>query len=426
MDHTEGAIAVPDGVHDDPHGKQVIDLVDCLALVHHLFVDGKQVLRAPIDLRVNSGLADMHFDIAHDLIDEGLSLALLQRYLFHEVIVDLRLEVLERQVVQFHLDLADTKTLRDRRVDFPRLPRLLLLLLRTHVLERAHIVQPVCQFDQDDTDILRHGKEHLPKILGLRVQLVGGIVQPSQLCDAIHQKRDLRPELLQNLLLRHDRILHDVMKKTRYDRLLVQFKIGQDDRHAEGMNDIRLSGLSFLVLVGFICNPVGFIDHGKIIGRMILPDSRYQLPVQFLRAGEILHHLRGRIRLDDLQALCIRKLPAIRTRSRNRFFAIWMYPSRKGCIQLFCHTDRLLFRTRPGFSGRLRLLSSPSACNTSVKNIRSTYVDLITWFSSLITFLRRRQPSLRRIPRAALFRSVPQAPSGIRTLSLCRRASRSA
>ena len=213
MDHTERSVTVPYRVHDDAHGKQIVDLVDRLALVHHLLVNGKQMLRASVDLGVNPRLADMHFHIAHDLIDKGLPFSLFQGDLLHEIIIDLGLEIFQGQIIKLNLDLADSETLGDRCIDLPCLPRLLLLLLRAHILERPHIVQPVGKLDEDDTDILRHRQEHLPEVLRLRVQLVGRIIQPSKLRHAIHQKRDLRPELFADLLLCHDRVFHNIVQK---------------------------------------------------------------------------------------------------------------------------------------------------------------------------------------------------------------------
>jgi hypothetical protein len=50
---------------------------------------------------------------------------------------------------------------RERRVDLERLLRLLHLLLLAQVLDRAHVVQPVGELDQDDADVLRHRHDHL-------------------------------------------------------------------------------------------------------------------------------------------------------------------------------------------------------------------------------------------------------------------------
>jgi urocanate hydratase len=40
---------------------------------------------------------------------------------------------------------------------------------RRHRVQRAHVVQPVGELDEDDADVLRHREQHLAETLGLRV-----------------------------------------------------------------------------------------------------------------------------------------------------------------------------------------------------------------------------------------------------------------
>ena len=41
-----------------------------------------------------------------------------------------------------------------------------------HVLERAHVVQPVGELDDDDPPIISHGNEHRAQVLDLLLQLL--------------------------------------------------------------------------------------------------------------------------------------------------------------------------------------------------------------------------------------------------------------
>ena len=56
-------------------------------------------------------------------------------------------------------------------------------------------MQTVCEFYNDDTDIFRHRKEHLSQVLCLGLQLVLGIVQLSQLGNAVYKKCHLFTKL---------------------------------------------------------------------------------------------------------------------------------------------------------------------------------------------------------------------------------------
>ena len=247
MDHPQGRIAVPHAVHNDAHRKQVIDLVQRLVLILHLLIDAEKVLHAPVYLRLDARIPDMLADLVHDALDILLPHALAHGYLVYKVIIHVRLQIFQRQVVQFDLHLADAQPLGDGAIDFQRLLGDALPALGLLVLQRPHIVEPVRQLDQDDPDIFRHGKEHLPEILRLHLQLGVRLVSPCrqrnllQLRDAVHQKRHIVPELPLQILLRHDGVLHHVMENPRYDRLLVQLQIRQNDRHVQRMDDVRLA-----------------------------------------------------------------------------------------------------------------------------------------------------------------------------------------
>ena len=114
MDYAERRIAVPHRFHDDTDRKQIIDLVDGLILVHHLTVDGEEVLHTAADLGIDARLLDMLRDLRDNVSDPGFSGFLLQVDLRREIIVDIRLEVLQRQIIHLDFDLTDTETLRER------------------------------------------------------------------------------------------------------------------------------------------------------------------------------------------------------------------------------------------------------------------------------------------------------------------------
>ena len=93
-------------------------------------------------------------------------------------------------------------------------------------------MQSVRQLDQNDPDILGHGKKHLAQVLRLPFQLlripvpVTAVVSVEidllQLRDTIHQKRHVRAKLLLDLLICHDCVFHHIVQKSRHDRLLIQ------------------------------------------------------------------------------------------------------------------------------------------------------------------------------------------------------------
>ena len=101
---------------------------------------------------------------------------------------------LEGEILELPLERVDAEPVRERRVDLERLLRLLDLLLLAEVLDRAHVVQPVRELDQDHADVLGHRDDHLAVVLGLRL-LARLELDPRQLGDALDELRHLVSEL---------------------------------------------------------------------------------------------------------------------------------------------------------------------------------------------------------------------------------------
>ena len=126
--------------------------------------------------------------------------------------ISLRLQITERQIIELHLDAADTESVCERRIDFERLLRLFALLFRLHVLQGTHVVKAVRKLNQNDADILGHRKKHSAEIFGLNVKSVLGPGQVCELGNAVHQEGYIVPEDPRNLLLREYRVLDDIVQ----------------------------------------------------------------------------------------------------------------------------------------------------------------------------------------------------------------------
>ena len=161
VDHAQGRVAVLDGIHDDPHREQVVDLIQSLVLVHHLFINTEEMLRPAFYLGFNPCFFHVGLYFVHDLFYKSFPRVFAQGDLFRQVVIGFRFQIFQRKIVQFHFDLGNTQTVGDRRIDLHRLLGLFLLLGRRHILKGTHVVKAVGQFDQDHPDILCHSKEHL-------------------------------------------------------------------------------------------------------------------------------------------------------------------------------------------------------------------------------------------------------------------------
>ena len=159
-----------------------------------------------------------------------------------------RVQDLERAVLELPLDRVDAEAVGERRVDLERLLRLADLGLLALVLDRAHVVEPVGELDQDDADVLRHRDDHLPVVLGVRL-LAGLEGGPGQLRDALDQLGDLVAELGADLVELGLGVLDDVVQEGGGERLLVEMELGADLRDRPRMVDERLAGAAGLAFV---------------------------------------------------------------------------------------------------------------------------------------------------------------------------------
>ncbi len=185
--------------------------------------------------QIGTGLVDVLLAILTMLCDQCLDL-----------VVFARMQRLEGEVLEFPLDPMDTEAVCDRRVDIERLTRLVDLLLLRHRLDRAHVVQPVGELDQDDPDVRGHRDHHLAVVLCLRLvaRLEG---QLGQLRDAVDETGDLLAESLIDVGDRGMCVLNGVVQQRRAQRLGVQAHAGADLGDADRVDDELLAGAASLI-----------------------------------------------------------------------------------------------------------------------------------------------------------------------------------
>ena len=241
------------------------------------------MLGAAGDLSVDPELIELLGEVFARLIDVALAFGPLLGDESLDLVVLARVQRLEGEVLELPLDRVDTQAMRDRGVDVERLPGLLDLLLLRHRADRAHVVQPVGELDQDDPDVRRHRDHHLAVVLRLR--LVAGLEREAgELGDTVDEAGDVIAERLLDLLERGRGVLDGVMEQRGAQGLGVKPHPRADLRHADGMNDEVLAGLAALigvVLAGIderLLHAIPIDDHRSLVG--VLLDDREQVAEQ--------------------------------------------------------------------------------------------------------------------------------------------------
>ncbi len=249
------------------------------------------MLGTAVDLALDARLAQAALQFLGYLGDELLALLALHAHQPHQLVVALGIEVAKRQVLQFPLDGVHAQPVGQRGVDIQRLPCDGHLPLRPLPLERAHVVQPVRQLDQNHPDVLGHGQEHLAKGLGLGLLPVGE-VELRELGHAVHQQGHLvaehRAHVVQRAALH---VLHAVVQKARRDGGRVQHQIRQYDRHRAGVAKIGIARFPHLVGVGLFRESVGPADQIHIVVRVIFLYAADQLVHADVRAQAGFRHI---------------------------------------------------------------------------------------------------------------------------------------
>ena len=200
------------------------------------------------------------------------------------LLVSDRVDVAEGEVFEFAANLAHAEAVRDGCVDVERLARDLLLPLRRQMLERAHVMQTIGQFDEDDANVVHHGEHHFAQVFGLLLFL-GGEVDFADLGDALDDVRDLLAEFLAMSTMVTEVSSTESCKQAGGNGDRVHLHVGEHERDFQRMHEIRLArgaGLPGMMLLRkFVC----LFYELKIVIRTVLA----QLSHQFAKASDREH-----------------------------------------------------------------------------------------------------------------------------------------
>ena len=199
--------------------------------------------------------------------------------------------------------------MRERRVDLEGLGRDPSLPVGREHRERAHVVKPVGELDEQDADVARHRDDHLADVLSLLL-LPATELERIQLREAVHDARDLLSELLLELLDRDIGVLHGVVQERGDERRRVEPEIREDLRHRQRVGDEVITRDALLALVVLLGEAVSALDLLQVRLRVVPTDrAEERLEVvtrrlRFARAG-------AQTRQDAASALLFDLLTAV-------------------------------------------------------------------------------------------------------------------
>ena len=100
-----------------------------------------------------------------------------------------------------------------RGIDFHSFFGNTLLLVFSKMFQGPHIVQAVRQFDQDNTDVLRHGHEHLAMVFS-QLLFMRFVLDLTELSNPIYDYPHIRTKLSFQIVQGRISIFHHIMQET--------------------------------------------------------------------------------------------------------------------------------------------------------------------------------------------------------------------
>ena len=286
MDNTQGGIAILFlvGIENNPEGREVIDLVEGDVLLLHLLVDAVEVFCSP--LHGTRQIEFLHFLVNNALHFFGITfpLVLSLDHPFHQFRIFFRMEVFEREFLQFDFHPVYAEAVCERGVDFEGFLRDEFPFVQGLEFKGPHIMNPVGQPYDENPDIGRHGKHHFSEIFRLSFQLAskGNLADFRQ---SVDNEGHIISEGIAYLLDGRKGVLHRVMEKPRHDRRDVEPHINKNTGNFKGMNQVGLTGKPHLSLVNGCGKDIGLLHHldfvmGQVgLGLIEYVGNSYHCPV---------------------------------------------------------------------------------------------------------------------------------------------------
>ena len=269
MQHTQRGVAIDHAGDNQAHAVDVGDLRKAQVLVVHLLVDGVQGFFTAKNPHRHAGFAKgmFHF-LLHPLHQVAPAVACAGDGFFQHLVTPGQ-KVAERQVLQLAVGLVQAQAVGNGRVNFQGFAGDAPPLGTRHVAHGAHVVGAVCQLDEDDTHIARHGQQHFAKRLSLAF-LAGVELKLVQLGQAVHQLCHRGAKPVHQVRFGDAAVFHGVVQQGRNQGLGIQPPLGALGRYGNGVGDVGLAAAALLAQVGLVGITVGLAHQIDAFGAQIV------------------------------------------------------------------------------------------------------------------------------------------------------------
>lgn len=246
VDDPQRGVAVAHFRDQHAHRAHIVDLAELQALALHFAPDRIDVFGPAADVGVDAGGLQFVLQLVHHIGDEALTIEAPLVQQLGDLLVLLRLQVTEGQVLQLPLDMADTKAMSQRCVDVEDFPGDPVALLVVGVFHRANRAGPLGQLDQCHTHVIDHRHQHLAQVfhlgLGAEHEGLAGAEAGADRRHAQHAVDQLghhRAEALADGRQRDLAFTDATVEYRGHQRILIQLEVGKDLRDLEAGAETR-------------------------------------------------------------------------------------------------------------------------------------------------------------------------------------------
>ena len=153
-------------------------------------------------------------------------------------------------------------------------------------MERAHVVQPVGELDQEHADVVAEREQEFAQILGGPLILRLGL-DLAEFGHSVDQPGDVLAEMLFDLLRSGERVLDRVVEDRGDDGLVVELEVGENPRDLDRVAEIGVARGPHLGAVRLHREDIGAVDQPLvrvgIVGTDLL--DKLVLPKHPLKMG---------------------------------------------------------------------------------------------------------------------------------------------
>ncbi len=272
MHDAQRAVAVLHLADDDAETENIRQLLEGDGFSLHLAPHGVGRFLAPGHRRLYAARREFLGELLFDALDDAAVLGAKVVQPSLDGLIGLRHQMVEGEPLQFLAQAPHPHAARERPVNVDRFLGDAGALVEGHEMQRAHIVQPVGELDQQHAHVLGDGEQQLAEILALP-GLFGDEVELVDLGQALDELADLLAEQAVDLLAGGGGVLDRVVQHGGDDGRVVELEVGQNGRDLERMREIGIARGALLGAMRLHGVDIGPVEQILVDARIIFPHA---------------------------------------------------------------------------------------------------------------------------------------------------------